>query len=150
MRDVLWSTVLFLHLLAAVFWVGGQLMLSVVVMPLLRRTAPPVTVRELAAASGRRFTAITWRGLLPVLVVTGVLLAWHDGVRPGNLGGTAFGRVLLAKAALVGLVFGLALAHGFVASRLGRRSARGIAIATLVLSVMILGLAAALAALPVP
>ena len=150
MRDLVWSTVLFLHLLAAVFWVGGQLMLSIVVLPLLRRTAPPATVRDLAVASGRRFTAITWRGLLPVLVVTGVLLAWHDGVRPASIGSTAFGRVLLAKAALVGVVFGLAAAHGLLARRIGRGSARAIAVATLVLSVLILGLAAALAVLPGP
>ena len=150
MAELLWSAVLFVHLLAAVFWVGGQLMLSVVVMPLLRRTAPAATVRELAAASGRRFTTITWHGLLPALVVTGLLLAWHDGVRPANLGATAFGRVLLAKAALVVVVFGLAAAHGAVARRLGAPGARGIAIATLGLSVLILALAAALAVLPGP
>ena len=147
---LIWSLVVFLHILAATFWVGGQLMLVVVVLPMLRRGARPELVRELAASSGRRFAIVTSFGLLPILVATGLLLAWHDGARLGNLTTTAFGRVLLVKAALVVVVFSLAGLHGVAARRLTRRGARGLALATLVLSIAILGLAAALAVLPEP
>ncbi len=150
MGELIWSLVLFVHILAATFWVGGQLMLAVVVMPLLRRSAGPELVRDMAGSAGRRFASLTNFGLLPALVITGALLASHDGVRFGNLDSTAFGRVLLVKVALVAVVFVLAGLHGVVARRLSRRGVRGLAVATVVLSVAILGLAAALAVLPGP
>ncbi len=150
MEELIWSLVLFVHILAATFWVGGQLMLAAVVMPLLRRSARPELVREMAGLAGKRFATLTNVGLLPVLAITGVLLAWHDGVRFGNLNSTPFGRVLVVKVVLVAVVFALAGLHGAMARRLSRRGVRGLAIATLLLSVAILGLAAALAVLPGP
>jgi putative copper export protein len=150
MGTLIWSLVVFIHILAATFWVGGQLMLAVVVLPLLRRGARPEVVRDLAGAVGRRFATVTNFGLLPALVATGALLAWHDGVRPDNLITTPFGRVLLVKVVLVAVVFTLAGLHGVAVQRLSRRGARGLALATLLLSIAILGLAAALAVLPGP
>ena len=150
MSALFWTLLIFLHVLAATFWVGGQLMLVVVVLPLLRRGASPQLVRELATATGRRFAAITNWVLLPVLVVTGLTLAWWNGVRPDNLTSTPFGRVLLVKAALVVVVFGLAGLHGVAARRLRRRGVRAMAVATLLISIAIVGLGAALAVLPGP
>ena len=119
MSPLFWTLLIFLHVMAATFWVGGQLMLVVVVLPLLRRRTSPQLVRELATATGRRFAAITNWVLLPILVVTGLTLAWGDGVRPDNLTSTPFGRVLLVKAALVVVVFSLAGLHGIAARRPG-------------------------------
>ena len=150
MSTLFWTLLIFVHVLAATFWVGGQLMLVVVVLPLLRRGAPPQQVRELATATGRRFAAITNWGLLPILVVTGLTLAWWNGVRPDNLTSTHFGRVLLVKAALVVVVFSLAGLHGVAARRLQRRGVRALAVATLLISIAIVGLGAALAVLPGP
>ena len=150
MEELIWSLVLFVHILAATFWVGGQLMLAVVVMPLLRRSARPELVREMAGLAGRRFATLANFGLLPTLVMTGALLAWHDGVRLSNLNSTPFGRVLVVKVALVAVVFVLAGLHGVAARRLSRRGVRGLAVVTVILSVAILGLAAALAVLPGP
>jgi putative copper export protein len=125
-------------------------MLVLVIMPTLRRGTTPELVRELASASGRRFATITNWGLLPVLVVSGAALAWLNGVRPGNLTSSPFGRVLLVKAVLVAGVFGLAGLHGWTARRVGRRGIRALAAATLLVSVAIVGLGAALAVLPGP
>ena len=125
-------------------------MLVVVVMPLLRRSASPDVVRTMARSAGKRFATLTNFGMLPTLAATGVLLAWHDGVRLNNLGDTAFGRVLMVKAVLVVIVFSLAGLHGMLARRFSPKGIRGLAIATLALSVVILGLAAALAMLPNP
>jgi putative copper export protein len=83
-------------------------------------------------------------------VVSGPLLAWHDGVRPSTLNTTDFGRVLEIKIVLVLVVLGLALAHGLTAKRLSRRASRRLGLATMGLSVLILGFAAALAVLPSP
>ena len=147
---LLWTLVLFAHVTAAVFWVGGQLMLSFVVLPPLRRLAPPALVAQVTIAAARRFARIANRALLPVLVVSGPLLAGHDGVRLSNLDASAFARVLEVKVALVLVVVGLALGHGFSAKRLSRRASRRLGLVTMGLSVLILGLAAALAVLPSP
>jgi putative copper export protein len=125
-------------------------MLVVVVMPVLRSGGSPALVRELASAAGRRFAAVTNWVLLPVLVVSGIALAALNGVRLDNLTTTAFGRVLLVKAALVGGVFALASVHGLVAHRLPRNRTRLLAAVTLFGSIAILGLGATLAVIPGP
>jgi putative copper export protein len=56
---------IFLHLLAASVWVGGQLVLAGLV-PVLRRGGPDV-----ARAAARRFAALAWVAF-GVLVATGV------------------------------------------------------------------------------
>ena len=146
----LWTIVLFVHVAAAIFWVGGQLMLVFVIMPLLRRSATPEVVGQLARLSGRRFAKISNWGLFPALVLTGPLLAFHDGVRLHNLSDTSFGHVLELKIVVVALVLGLAGAHGVAARRLSRRGVRSLALLTMALSVLIVALAAGLAILPTP
>lgn len=145
-----WAVVLFLHLVAAVVWVGGQLVLSLVVLPLLRVTTDTATVRAVAAAIGRRFGMLTGAVLVPALLVTGGLLSWHNGVTFGNLTSTAFGGVLIAKALLVGAMFGVSAGHGLIARRMPGGAARALAISTIVLSVLVLLMAAWLGALPSP
>ena len=147
---LLWTIVLFVHVSAATFWVGGQLMLTFVIMPLLRRNAPAELVGPLARLSGRRFAKISNWGLFPVLGLTGPLLAWHDGVRLHNLDHTSFGHVLEVKTLMVAVVLGLAGAHGAAAKRLSRRGARSLALLTITLSLVIVALAAGLAILPTP
>ena len=66
MLAVSWDTVrLFLHVLAAAIWVGGQLVLAALV-PVLRRFGSDVTV-----AAARRFNQVAWTAF-GVLVVTGI------------------------------------------------------------------------------
>jgi putative copper export protein len=61
-----WSTVrLFLHVLAATVWVGGQIVLAGLV-PGLRRLSP-----DAPRAAARRFNLLAWPAFA-VLVVTGV------------------------------------------------------------------------------
>ncbi|MHB1087283.1 MAG: hypothetical protein ACYC19_00810 [Acidimicrobiales bacterium] len=147
--SLLWTVVLFVHVSAATFWVGGQLMLTFVVMPTLRRSAPPEMIATLARLSGRRFATISNFVLFPSLVVTGPLLAWHDGVRIHDLS-SAFAHVLEIKVAVVVVVLGFAGAHGVAARHLSRRGVRTLALLTVALSVVIVALAAALAILPTP
>src|SRR5919108_3909718 len=73
---VTWGTVrIFLHVLAATVWVGGQLTLAAVV-PVLRGAAPGAT-RPVA----RRFNQVAWAAYA-VLVATGVwnIMALGDAV----------------------------------------------------------------------
>jgi putative copper export protein len=64
--SVSWDTVrLFLHVLAATVWVGGQITLAALV-PVLRRLGA-----EIPRAAARRFNQIAWPAF-GVLIVTGI------------------------------------------------------------------------------
>jgi len=68
-----WNGVLWLHLLAMAFFVGGQLMLAAVVVPVLRGLEDRAPLR----AAARRFgvgTVIAFG----VLIATGVAMASHE------------------------------------------------------------------------
>jgi putative copper export protein len=68
-----WNGVLWLHLLGMAFFVGGQLMLAAVVVPVLR----PLEDRGPLRAAARRFGIGTLIAF-GVLIVTGVALASHE------------------------------------------------------------------------
>lgn len=66
MLAVSWDTVrLFLHVLAATIWVGGQLTLAALV-PVLRRQGP-----DAPRVAARRFNLVAWPAY-GVLIVTGI------------------------------------------------------------------------------
>lgn len=93
-----WNGVLWLHLLAMAFFVGGQLMLAAILVPLLRGVNEGVPLR----AAARRFGFGTL-GAFAVLIATGAAMAshlhrWSDST-------------LQVKLGLVVLVAGLILVH---------------------------------------
>lgn len=126
------STVrLFLHVLGATVWVGGQIALAGVV-PVVRRLAGPDGTRAVA----RRFQYIAWPAFA-LLIVTGVwnLMAIHVGDQSSSYDATlfvklvlvaisglcAFGHTLLARQrpALGGMLAGLALLAALAATFVG-------------------------------
>jgi uncharacterized membrane protein len=81
-----WNGVLWLHLLAMAFFVGGQLMLAAVVVPVLRGAGDRAPLR----AAARRFGIGTLIAVL-VLVITGAAMAghfhrWNDSTLQVKLG----------------------------------------------------------------
>jgi uncharacterized membrane protein len=68
-----WNGVLWLHLLAMAFFVGGQLMLAGVVVPVLTSAEDRAPLR----AAARRFGLGTLIAV-GVLIVTGAAMASHD------------------------------------------------------------------------
>ena len=68
-----WNGVLWLHLLAMAFFVGGQLMLAGVVIPVLTGAEDRAPLR----AAARRFGLGTLIAV-GVLIVTGAAMASHD------------------------------------------------------------------------
>jgi putative copper resistance protein D len=104
--------VLYVHLLAAMFWIGEMLFLAVVVGP-YSRTLAPAQRAELFRQLGRRSRPYAWAAIL-VLLATGV----------GNV-------------ALMGIPFTQIVQHSFLASPLGAALALKLAtIAVLLLSVI--------------
>ena len=94
----MWTAVLTVHLLAMAFFVGGQLLLAVAVVPVELRTGDRERIRAIA----RRFG---WGSLvaLVVLAASGAALAghkhrWSDGT-------------LQAKLGLVAVLIALVIAH---------------------------------------
>jgi uncharacterized membrane protein len=86
-----WTLVRFLHVLSAMMWVGGQLLLSLLVLPVLRRGLDHASRAPLTRQVGVRFGVFTVAVFLPLQVVTGITLATHRGVTVEELGqlGTA-------------------------------------------------------------
>lgn len=92
-----WLLIRFLHLLALAFFVGGQLLLAVAVVPALRGEGDDSRMR----AVGRRF-AYASLAALAVLIATGIAMAshysrWEDEVLQAKL------AVLVLVAVLTGL-----------------------------------------------
>lgn len=138
-----WSLIRFVHVLSAMCWVGGQLFLSTIVLPVLRRRLAPDVRGPLIHETATRFAAVANAALLPLLLVTGIALAWHRGVTFQSFTDPGYGRLLGIKLVLVALSASLAAAHGMVARR-RPADARLLAIAGLGSSVAIVVFATAL------
>jgi putative copper export protein len=104
-----WDTVrLFLHVLAATVWVGGQLTLAALV-PVLRRQGVAVP-----AAAARRFNQVAWPAFA-VLIVTGI---WNMVAVRAQIHGS-YEVTLIVKLVVV-LISGVTAAlHATARSRTG-------------------------------
>ena len=138
-----WSLVRFVHVLAAMGWVGGQLLLSAVVLPVLRHRLDPEVRAPLVRATATRFAVVANVALLPVLLASGIALAWHRGVTLGTFDDPGYGRLLGIKLVLVVISIGLAAVHGVLATS-RPRTARPLGIAGLASSMGIVVFATAL------
>lgn len=141
-----WSVVRFLHVTSAALWVGGQLTVSLVVLPLARRLLDTGQRAKLLREVGRRFGMFTAAFFLPVQISTGVAIAWHKGVTWESLTYPGYGRTLAAKLLLFVLVMIAASLHGWAHGRGKALFSRIMAIASLVGSVGIVLIASALPA----
>ncbi|MFA1542841.1 hypothetical protein [Actinomadura monticuli] len=138
-----WSVVRFLHVSGAALWVGGQLTISLVLLPLARKKLAAEQYTGMAREVGRRFGIFTGAVFLPVQITTGVAMAWHKGVTWESLVQPGYGRILAAKLLLFGAVLAVAGVHGWASSR-HPSFARAMAIASLAGSVGIVLIATAL------
>jgi uncharacterized membrane protein len=138
----LWSFVRFLHVVGAVVWLGGQLTLSALVMPVARDR-----LSEEARASlmrGMRFGIATLAVLIPLQVATGVALARHKGVTMASLAQPGYGRMLAGKLVAFALVMLAAGLHGWAVAAGRRTLARSLAVSSLAGSFVVVLLATAL------
>ncbi|MFQ5520476.1 MAG: DUF4149 domain-containing protein [Candidatus Methylomirabilia bacterium] len=94
------------HVLAAVVWLGGMLFIALVLVPVARGIQDPTLRAHLIGQAGRRFRTVGWVAL-GFLLATGVA---NLAFRPGFL---RF-PVLHAKLALVLVVLILSVVHDFI------------------------------------
>jgi uncharacterized membrane protein len=118
----MYQWVVWVHVIAAVVWIGGMLFLPLVLVPVLRRQEPKLRAALLDAA-GRRFRTVGWIAI-GTLLVTGVWnlrnrrLPW-DTILSADLFDGVWGRILAWKLAIVCLLLLLSAVHDF---RLGPAS----------------------------
>jgi uncharacterized membrane protein len=109
-----------IHVLAAMFWLGGMFFLGLIGAPVLRAVEPATLRQRLFNELGLRFRTAGWIAIA-VLLVTGVLNLWFRGWLRwhGVLGAPAFwatltGRVLALKLIAVTVMVSTAAVHDFV------------------------------------
>jgi uncharacterized membrane protein len=109
---------MWLHLLAAVAWIGGMLFLSLVLVPMLTREPFASQKALLFQTIARRFRAVVW-GAIAVLLSTGPLLLHQRGIPITDPSG--WPNVLAAKLGLVAILLFFTLAHDLIIGpRVGR------------------------------
>jgi len=108
-----------IHMLAAMFWLGGMFFLAVVGAPVLRTVEPPELRAELFRRLGTAFRTAGWVAI-GVLVVTGTLNLWFRGflswpvLSSGAFWGTPWGTALAWKLVAVTLMLLFQGIHDFV------------------------------------
>jgi putative copper resistance protein D len=95
-----------LHVLAAITWIGGMLFIALVLVPVTRRLDDSALRARLVQAIGMRFRTVGWIAL-GVLLATGLVNLW---LQPFLLGSPRFQW----KAGLVVLALILSAYHDFV------------------------------------
>ena len=139
-----WSLVRFVHVVSAMVWVGGQLTITAMVLPVVRHALAGPAMLPVMTGVGRRFGKFTVTVFLPLQIGTGVLLAWHKGVSWSSLADPGYGRTLAAKLVAFALVMLAAGGHGWARGNGRPVLARSLAISSLIGSLAIVLLATAL------
>jgi len=106
----------YIHVVAAIVWVGGILFLGLIAVPAARRLAPDVRT-HLLGELGRRFRFVGYM-LLGVLIATGIVQSAFRGatlanVLDGSFFATSFGRTLGFKLLFFTLMLAASIAHDF-------------------------------------
>jgi putative copper export protein len=123
----------FLHVVAAMAWVGGMIFLVAVVVPALRKDRD--ALRTTMQTFGVRFRTVGWVALV-TLVATGLYNLLHRGYSLGDIfSGEVFagqwGHILAHKLAVVAVILVLSAVHDFYvgprATREGTESLRAAA-----------------------
>ncbi len=120
-----------LHVLAAMFWLGGMLFLGVVGAPALRAVEPATLRQQLFHTLGVRFRAAGWTAI-GLLVFTGLanlhyrgLLRWSEVLGSREFWSTSMGRALGTKLVLVAIMLVISAIHDFILGPAAGRAAPG-------------------------
>ncbi|NGP75106.1 DUF4149 domain-containing protein [Balneolaceae bacterium YR4-1] len=109
----------FIHILSAIFWIGGMLFTAAVLVPASRHQLLANKKGQLFTLIGKKFSRISWV-LFIVLVLTGITNLLARGYDLSDLATSTFwkgnfGHVLFIKLHLFGAVLVLSSIHDFYA-----------------------------------
>ena len=109
----IWSWIRWIHLVSAITWIGGQLFILVILLPIMRTALPRNERTLLFAQVGRRYAVVSWIALA-LLVVTGFFNGQRRGIDWSRLPDSTYGQILLAKLIIVAVVIVITLVHALV------------------------------------
>jgi uncharacterized membrane protein len=107
----MYSTLVVLHILAAVTWIGGMIFLSLVLAPLVRGRKAAPEFMALFRSAALRFRPIVWVAIA-VLLATGPMLLSLRGIQVSSP--TSWTGIVTVKLMLVALLLFLTLLHDLV------------------------------------
>jgi len=107
-----------LHVLAAVSWIGGTIFLSAVLVPVLRREPFASQRGVLIRTTALRFRSIVWSAIA-ILLLTGPMLLHQRGISVMNP--SEWPTILSVKLGLVAVLLLVTMAHDLIIGpRVGR------------------------------
>jgi copper resistance protein D len=115
--QTLYLASVFLHMMAAIIWVGGMFFLVIVLVPAIRRPEFGGVAAALVRWSGLRFRWVGW-GCFAVLAMTGLLnlflrgFGWEELLSAEFWQGS-FGYTLMIKLSLAAVILAVSGLHDF-------------------------------------
>ncbi len=108
---------LFLHVISAIFWIGGMLFLSLIIVPFLLALKSPQERSAVYRKIGPKYRTLAWIAII-ILLITGPLNLYLLGINPSIIFtpaflATAYGKALLVKLILVFTLVLSSLLHDF-------------------------------------
>ncbi|HMS85664.1 MAG TPA: DUF4149 domain-containing protein [Nitrospira sp.] len=107
----MYFTLVILHILAAVSWIGGMIFLSLVLAPLVRSRKSVPEFMALFRSAALRFRPIVWVAMA-ILLMTGPMLLSLRGVPVANP--SSWPEIVMVKMTLVAVLLFLTLLHDLV------------------------------------
>lgn len=109
---------LFLHIVSAMFWIGGMLFLTLVIVPFLQSMPDPRERSKVYQTVGKKYRLYGWIAIITLLVTGPAALYLLYGIPvtdifSGQLHATGFGKALAVKLSLVTLIVLSSLFHDF-------------------------------------
>lgn len=101
-----------LHLMAAIIWIGGMIFAAIILQPVMRKSLTPEVRMPIYHDIGKRFKLIQLI-CLGVLIGTGLQKLWSLRTTPDIFYST-FGAILGVKLTLVICVIALTVFHSYV------------------------------------
>lgn len=116
------------HVLAALFWLGGMFFLAAVGAPVLRKVEPAALRAQLFRDLGEQFRTVGWIAIT-VLLLTGVFNLYYRGVlgqlTNGEFWATRYGVALAWKVGAVTAMLIVQAIHDFVVGPAAARQVPG-------------------------
>ena len=116
MPELLNLLIRWIHVIAAVIWIGGNLILAMVIVPYFRQNLPPVQRIKLLTQIGKRFEPIVW-GCVGILFFTGLINVFNAIGLSTSVDSaiiSSFMRTLFIKLSLFVVLIILTCLHSFV------------------------------------